>query len=26
MWTADAETTGGDTGVSWRTWNWSATP
>ena len=26
MWTADADTTGGDTGVSWRTWNWSATP
>ena len=26
MWTADADTTGGDAGVSWRTWNWSATP
>jgi hypothetical protein len=26
MWTADADTTGGVTGVSWRTWNWSATP
>lgn len=26
MWTADADTTGGDASVSWRTWNWSATP
>jgi hypothetical protein len=26
MWTADANTTGGGSGVSWRTWNWEATP
>jgi hypothetical protein len=26
MWTADANTTGGSSGVSWRTWNWEATP
>ena len=26
MWTADATTTGGTSGVSWRTWNWQATP
>jgi hypothetical protein len=26
MWTADATTTGGTSGVSWRTWNWEATP
>jgi hypothetical protein len=26
MWTADADTTGGTSGTSWRTWNWSARP
>ncbi|MDQ3987494.1 MAG: hypothetical protein M3280_13480 [Actinomycetota bacterium] len=26
MWTADADTTGGTSGASWRTWNWAARP